>query len=408
MPKIVHVAPKYRRHKASGQAVVTLGGQDFYLGPYRTRASRAEYDRLVGEWLAAGRRAPKANDADALTIAELAAAYLRFANGYYRKNGRPTRTIERVRLALKLLRKSYGHTAAREFGPLALQAVQQTLVREGKSRPYINCLIEEVRRIFKWGVAQEMVSAATYQALAAVPGLRKGRTEAREPDPIKPVSDAVVEATLPHLPQIVADMVRLQRLTGMRPGEVCIVRPCDVDRSGEVWQYRPHEHKTEHHGRERVVFLGPKAQAILLPYLLRDAQSYCFSPAEREKARSAERRANRQTPMTPSQRRRRRKRHPQRQPGDCYTVGTYGNAIRRACAVAWPAAENLTPDERRQWNRAHCWTPNRLRHAAATEIRARYGLESAQTVLGHAHANVTEVYAERDASRAAAIMREVG
>ncbi len=47
--------PAYRLHKRSGQAVVTLSGRDHYLGPHRTKVSLAEYDRLVGEWLANGR-----------------------------------------------------------------------------------------------------------------------------------------------------------------------------------------------------------------------------------------------------------------------------------------------------------------------------------------------------------------
>ena len=90
----------------------------------------------------------------------------------------------------------------------------------------------------------------------------------------------LVEATLPHLPKIVADMVRFERLTGCRPGEVCQLRPSDIDRTLAVWAYRPGSHKTEHHDRERVIFIGPKAQEVILPYLLRDAAAYCFSPAE--------------------------------------------------------------------------------------------------------------------------------
>lgn len=50
MPRLTDSLPKYRRHRASGQAVVTLDGRDFYLGPWRSKASRAEYDRLTGEW----------------------------------------------------------------------------------------------------------------------------------------------------------------------------------------------------------------------------------------------------------------------------------------------------------------------------------------------------------------------
>ena len=54
------------------------------------------------------------------------------------------------------------------------------------------------------------------------------------------------------------------------------------------------------------------------------------------------------------------------------------------------------------------WTPNQLRHNRATEIRNRYGLEAAQTILGHSHADVTQIYAERDFELARQIMRDVG
>ena len=42
------------------------------------------------------------------------------------------------------------------------------------------------------------------------------------------------------------------------------------------------------------------------------------------------------------------------------------------------------------------WAPNRLRHTRATEVRKQFGLEAAQVILGHAKADVTQVYAERD------------
>ena len=47
--------PEYRKHRASGQALVTINGRDLYLGPHGTKASKVEYDRLVCEWLASGR-----------------------------------------------------------------------------------------------------------------------------------------------------------------------------------------------------------------------------------------------------------------------------------------------------------------------------------------------------------------
>ena len=103
----------------------------------------------------------------------------------------------------------------------------------------------------------------SYQALAAVPSLRKGRTMARETDPVQPVEEATVEETLPHLPSVVADMVRLQKLCGCRPQEVCSIRPFDVDRTGDVWLYRPTSHKTQHLGRQRVIAVGTTSVRIL-------------------------------------------------------------------------------------------------------------------------------------------------
>lgn len=72
--------PKYRLHKGSGQAVVTLSGRDFYLGPYHSSTSRTEYDRLTAEWLAHGRRTPGHRGyAGDLSVNELLAAYWQYA-----------------------------------------------------------------------------------------------------------------------------------------------------------------------------------------------------------------------------------------------------------------------------------------------------------------------------------------
>ena len=223
-----------------------------------------------------------------------------------------------------------------------------------------------------------------------------------------PSRKSLVEATLPHLPQVVADMVRFQRLTGCRPGEVCQLRPMDLDRSGEVWQYRPASHKTEHHGRERVIFVGPKAQAVIRPYLLREPSAYCFNPAESEEKRHVEMRTRRKSKVQPSQRNRRKAR-PVRQPKDSYTKDSYARAIRRGVDKANKSI--LADAEEFQIENPTLlayWAPNRLRHTRATEVRRMYGLEAAQVILGHAKADVTQVYAERDSALAADIMSKIG
>jgi integrase len=298
MPRIAgSVTPKYRHHKASGQAVVTIAGRDHYLGPFRSKASLVEYDRLIGEWLAAGRPTSLATQND-LAVVELIVRYQRFAKAYYVKDGKPTGTTTNIAVALRMLKESYGRTNVVEFGPLALKAIRQKMIEADHSRPYVNKLVDYIRRMFRWAVTEELVPASVYHALQAVPGLRRGRGAARETIPVKPVSEAVVDATLAFLPAVIADMIRFQRLTGCRPGEVCILRPCDLDTSGEVWSYRPESHKTEHLGRERVIFIGPRAQDVLRPYLLRDKSGYCFVPAEIERKRRQLAHERRVTPIS--------------------------------------------------------------------------------------------------------------
>jgi integrase len=231
---------------------------------------------------------------------------------------------------------------------LALKAIRLAMIEEGQSRRYVNDNVARIKRLFKWAASEQLVPASVAQALMTVEGLRKGHGKARETAPVEPVDDAVVEATLPYLPAVVADLVRLQRLTGCRPGEILAMRPADVDRSSDVWRYTPAEHKTEHHGKRRVIFIGPQAQAVLLPYLLRDAEAYCFSPADSERKRLAERHAKRTTPLNcgtvPSARKRRRI-------GKRYIIDQYRRAIARACVAAFappelrkgPKGETLEP-----------------------------------------------------------------
>jgi len=54
--------------------VVTIRGKDFHFGPHGTKDSKAEYDRIIAEWLAAGRRLPEVAD-ESLTVDEVRAAF---------------------------------------------------------------------------------------------------------------------------------------------------------------------------------------------------------------------------------------------------------------------------------------------------------------------------------------------
>jgi integrase len=410
MPKLRNTVPRYRKHKASGQAIVNLNGQDFYLGPHGTRASKREYDRLIGEWLTGGRQQRVTSD-EGLTITEAMAAYWRHVKAYYVKNKKPTPEQACIRCTLRFVKELYADLPAAEFSPRSLKTVRSRMVDAGLARLTVNQNVGRIRRMFRWLAAEQLVSPAIYQSLVVVDGLRRGRTIARETDPISPVDKKTVDATLPCLSDVVADMVRLQRFTGMRPNEVCILRPCDLDRSADVWQYTPAGHKTEHHGIRRLIFVGPKAQAVLLRYLARAGESFCFSPTDSEAKRLAARHEARTVPISQGNRPgSNRKRKPARPAGARYNVDSYRRAIHRACDKAFEAPEDVAADraKMKEWRSTHRWSPNQLRHSAATEIRRRFGLEAAQVVLGHAAADVTQIYAERDLTLAARVAREVG
>lgn len=422
-------APAYLLHKATGQARVRIDGRDIYLGRHGTPESRDRYEELISQWWSQQGNV----DSVTLRVDDLALLYLNHASGHYRKDGKETSEVYLVKLALRPVVERFGRLRAREFGPRKLKEVRQAMIDAGWSRESINSHVGRIRRMFRWAVADELLPVDVYQALATVTGLRAGRTEARETEDVPPVPVETVEATIAHLSPILAAMVRLQLLTGMRPGEVCSLRPCDVTIGTDgVWCYRPDQHKTAHHGKERRIYIGPEGQGSLRPFLDRDPEAFCFSPAESRAAFDAEKRANRQTPMTPSQRARRRKRKPKRTPQARYSKDSYRRAIERGCEKAFgmpaellnvnrtvarmtdasdterEAARERLSAEASAWRAEHCWSPNQLRHTRGTLIRERFGLEAAQVVLGHSDANVTQVYAERDFATAAKIMREIG
>jgi integrase len=227
----------------TGLAVDSIGGRDVYLGKHDTPESRAEYDRLIAEWLATGRRRIMADSTSItdLSVNEMLEAYLHHADSFYVKNGQPTTEPVNIRLAIRPLRQLYGLTLAREFGPLRLKTVRQAFIDSGLCRSEINKRVRHVLCAFKWAVGEEMVPPCVHHGLKAVPGLRRGRADVGESETVRPVPDALVDAIRPHVCRQVWAMAELRRLSGMRPGEVCSMRTIDVDASGRNWIYTPRD-----------------------------------------------------------------------------------------------------------------------------------------------------------------------
>jgi integrase len=410
--------PAYRHHKPSGRACVTLTDattgkrSDVYLGDYGTPESRVEYDRVIRQWLEGGRvverAASKARKDVAgpspatATVTDVLRAYWREVCKQY--PGKHNSRRYSIRAALRSARSLFGKLPAREFGPRALRKVRDSMAGNGWKRSTVNDRLRIIVGAFKWGVEHELVKVQTWQALTAVRPLRKGDANSIEADKVLPVPLPHVEAVLPHVAGPVRALIELQLLTGARGGELCIMRPCDIDTAGKVWTYRPATHKNEHRGHDRLIYIGPKAQAVIKPFLsTRQAlDDYLFSAREGaadRKAATASKGKSRRPGQAPNATRTDRK------VKDRYTPGAYRKAIERGCE----AANRKAIAENRKRDTFETWTPHQLRHTSATLIRREFGLEAASLVLGHSSATVTDaVYAERDGSKVSDVMLRIG
>lgn len=385
-----HRTPGYLLHKPSGQARVRIRGRDYYLGRHNSPESWKKYHQLLAQYAEQADEVLPVIRCDQTSVAELVAQYVEFASEHFRHN-RDERY--RIKAAITPLVELFGSLAVDEFSPRKLKEVRQSLIdrrnlRTGKPlcRKYVNQLTALIKKIFKWGVSEELVPVVVYQALDTVQGLRKGRTAGvSESKPIKPVPEEHIDVVLPFLQPELATMVQVQLLSGMRPDEVTIMKPSLIDRSGEAWVYTiPSRFDDEsdvvgsktdwlEQVNHKQILLGPQVQQLLEPWLRRYSENeFLFSP-KRVCARTG-------------------RHNPARPPRDRYDDESYCQAVQRACKRA----------------KVPYWTPGRLRHNAATRIRQQFGAEAARLVLGHRHLSTTEIYAERDLNQYRRIVKELG
>lgn len=298
-------------------------------------------------------------------MANLVALYLKHAKSYYRKpNGVTTNQYLNVERSVGYLVKHCPTMLAEDFGPRKLKDIREIMIENNLSRSTVNKYIGIIKQMFKWAASDELIPGGVYHSLQAVSGLQRGRSDARETEPVKPAPVEDVLRVLPYASKIIAAMIELQMHTGMRSSELCSMRPCDIDTNGKIWQYTPQEHKTQHFGHSKTVPLGPRCQEILRPFLLRRLDDYCFKPDKGLKFSLC--------------------------PGglvkyDSYNKDTYGRAVNRAWRQALKAGVEVA--------RFH---PHQLRHTAATIVRKEFGLDAARALLGHRSLMITDDYAEID------------
>jgi integrase len=398
--------PPYLLHKSSGQAYSTWGGETAYHGRHGSPESRRAYQEFLARWEAAqAAGGVPAVPEGSWTVRELCLAFLEEARLHYRhEDGTPTGTYEAFARVARGLVGLHGGLGAADYRARHLRELRDGWVAAGFARVTVNKYAGQARHIFRWGVARDdrLVPAEVLVSLGALPGLREGRTEAPERPPVPPAPEQSVWAALPFLPRQLRAIVLVQWHAGPRPGEVCRMKGSEVHRDGRArlgrhavhvatggWVFQPSRHKTRHANKFVAYVLGPKARAVLEPWLRADPEEYLFSPREAEAERLAARRA---AADAPGRKRRRGKGGPARVPGPCYRESSYGGALRKACARAG----------------AEPFAPHQLRHAFLTRVEADCGMEDARKAVCHSSLEATAVYVASDLRRAAEIAELLG
>jgi len=314
--------PQLTHHVASGQDVVYLRGDDgkrrqVYCGPHGSAEAQRRYHEVITAYLdgkpivAARTEAGRPVPSKWPTVQQLCAAYVLHAEQFYRDaDGRATGEVTHALIAFRVLLQLHCETPTDRITIRDLLGVRQGLInlreqhehgrsaRNGLSRRTINDRIARIKRVFRWGVEQGIVLGAVWHELSALKGLPKGRCGVHDNAPVEAVPWSQVKASLKHMVPTVRAAVETQWWSGMRPAEVLAMTRRQLDTTGETWLYKPVKHKGSWRGMERVVALGPKAQAILRPRLSLALDAPLFSARTAYEEFLSAKREQRRTPPT--------------------------------------------------------------------------------------------------------------
>lgn len=400
MTKTTNKPPQLRQHKASGRAVVTLTDRetghrrDFYVGDYGVAETHAAYADLIKDWEARGRRldmtpVPPIDRTQQPALGHsVMQLCLDYARSLEERRGISDGHRIEIKRSIRYARITCGRLSVADFGPKALQDIRQSMINARKSngKPWTRKTINERMRyvvaMFRWAVANERAPIGLPAALDCVLPLKRGEYGVPEGRKGKSVPEAHIAALRPHVSDVVWAMIQVQLRMVARAGEVCSMRPIDIDMTGKIWIYRPTSHKTEHFGHTLEKYINPACQAFIEPLLVdRPVCAYLFSPREGYAQRRAE--------LGQSKRRDNQAATPRRsarQIRDRYDTSSYNRAIERACKAA------DVPK----------WTTHQLRHAGYSIARRQVGVERALLLLGDVSTRMADVYGEK--SQAAALV----
>lgn len=379
--------PKLGKH-SSGQARVTIDGKVYYCGRWGSVEAQHRYAELLRQWKEADGRplqtAPDATQAT-LRVDDLFAAFLDYVDqtGRYRKDGKPTSQRGMFDLIRRQISNFAGSFPVSKITESVLISWRDELERDPRlTRRGINRKLQAALQIFKWGRTRGLVSKMVWADISVIEPLKQGEVGDRPERgrSRRAVTLEEVEQVAEHCAPQIADILRLQAICGMRPGEALSMRWHDIskkplpdDQLG-CWVYTvPGGGKTGHHGHVTRYLLPPAAQDILnnhpaLP------MTWIFSPATAMAERRERRRAQRTSAVPPSQAR--RDRNALRNYADKWGVNEYRRHILRACDKA----------------KVRPFTPHEVRHGFATWITNNQSILAASQALNHRHLSTTQTY----------------
>lgn len=380
---------------SKGNAYCYAARKQVRLGRVDDPETENRYRKFVAEWLAAGCRWPDEEGPEAeLAVRDLVDAYTKWVAGHYRRpsTGESTREGSNLKHAVVELLRLFGHLPAKMLDSMVVRRVRDAMADRARdprplSRRTVNDRIQRIQRMVRWAAEERLVPATVMHEVLLVSPLKPGRGPAHDNPPRRAVSIEHVEAAKRHLPKPLAALVDFMLLTGARCGEAVQLASRYVDRTKEVWEFRPPKHKGEWRGHVRVVLIGPKAQAALLPFVRDEPDRAWFRPCDVVEAMHAENRRKhalarlaKGQPIWPAHmdrvRGKRKGEAARVVPGDEYSSNAIGHALRRACDAAGIAR----------------FGPHALRHAAASRIYAELGEEAAVATIGHGSPMISRRY----------------
>ncbi|VTS04922.1 tyrosine-type recombinase/integrase [Tuwongella immobilis] len=377
--------PKYEHHLPTNTARVRVrdangNRRDLSLGAFGSPASQQSYQKVLATLQRCGGIWPHERGSEALqdrTVAEILLAFLEYIQVRYADSGE----LAVYRGLIVLLREQIPDLAVADFGPKRLKAIRQVMVERGWCRKRVNRQTTRVKKIFKWATEEELIPGGIYEALRAVSELPPGTRGVKESKPREPAFEADLEAITPHLPPMVADLLRIQMLSAARPGEIRVMRPRDLDRTDpHCWIFRPSQHKNHWRGQERTIVLNAMAIQRLSPWMvgLTDDE-YVFNPTRVRRQKEEENSRLRKSKPTPKQLAQRAKNRAKPIPNRCYTRLAISQAVNRACKLAGIHMEAYG-----------------LRHGAKMTLERKHGSEAARAALGQKSIETTQLYGKLD------------